>query len=392
MPNILTLHYLVGYVCEWIIALRTFRMCWNQAHRVKWMDIQIVLTSRKFWHCEHYIISNQLFFFPGTWCTGRLRSYSLCLLSINSVITLTNMTSVDNQHLDRKTLLIGSSLLRYIDEQRLQATEVRCLYGALVKQIALELEALADGGAKYARIIIVAGGNDAAVLKKDIDLEATVNSLRVAIIAAKRMCDDIAVSEIPPRFSPLHVNGNISTLNKEFYTLSEDLSVSFLPNRSYFYLPSNEINHKYYDDDAHLTFKGTQKLIECLGVTSYRYIGSCSLQPTQTSPMTRPSLPPRRGSQKHRSLYPSLTRSREQMKPETPTCGHSLSTSALTGSLEHMATPPIQRHECKKARNPKAHFEWRNGEYICVAFGMLLQTLLQRVVQWIMISTHWYTT
>ena len=224
------------------------------------------------------------------------------------------MSSVGNQPPDHKTLLIGASLLRNIDEHKLKNTEVRCMYGAQVRDIAGELDALAESGARYARIVIVAGGNDAAAQVEDIDLDATVNSLRAAITAAKRMSDDVAVSEIPPRFSPLHANDNITTLNKEFSSLSKDLSVPFLPNRSYFYSSSNDINHKYYYDDAHLTFKGTGKLIKSLGLTSHGYIGSCSLQPTQTLPMTRPSPLPRRRSRKPPgSTSASLAGSREQM-------------------------------------------------------------------------------
>ena len=278
-----------------------------------------------------------------------------------------------NQLVDHKTLLIGSSLLRNIDERKFHSTEVRCLYGAQVRDIAVELEALADSEARYARIILLTGGNDAAV-----SVETSVNSLTAAITAAKRMSKDVAVSEIPPRRNPQHPIDNTSILNKEFCTLSKDLSVPFLPNHSYFFLSSNEINQDYYYDDVHLTFKGTGELIKSLGLTSDDDSSACcSLQPTQTLPMTRPCPMPRRRTQKHPCRSPSrLAGSHGQMTPETPisgrslsttslaerheqivpgppTYGRSVSTSALAGSLEQIALTPAKTIDTKMSETQK---------------------------------------
>ena len=311
----------------------------------------------------------------------RLGQHSCRSLSIDYVIATTSMTSVgSDQPIDHKTLLIGASVLRYVDEQKLKNTEVRCLYGAQVRHIALELDALANGEARYARIVIIADGTDEDSPVEHIDLDVSVSWLRLAITAAKRMSDDVAVSEIPPRVSPWPAIVNRSKLNKKYCALTKRLSVPFLRNRSQFMLPSNEINHNYYHDDVQLTFKGTQKLIESMGLISYRYIGSCSLQPTQTLPLTRPSPMPSRGYRKpQHSLSSSLEGSQHQMGPpsayvtdtkipdtkmvprEDETCypkcyirsfessnlRRSLSNYSLGGTQKQMASPPTNTTDMK---------------------------------------------
>ena len=228
---------------------------------------------------------------------------------------LQNVTSAPS--INSTTLVIGSSLIRYIDENKLKDTEVRCMSGAKFRDIAAELVALADSDNRYARIVILAGGNDAAAPTEHINLEDTVESARAAISAAKRMSDEVAVSEIPPRFSPPHANDNKSALNANMLTLAEELSVSFLPNRSHYFLQSDEINDGYYYDDVHLTLKGSEKLAKSMNLIGRSGMDSCSLKPSQTAPMTRPNPRPRHrrrtGKQPARGPTPDLMARREQL-------------------------------------------------------------------------------
>ena len=58
-----------------------------------------------------------------------------------------------------KTLIKGTSLLRNLDEGRLDQSEVRSLSGAKMLDIATELEAMASDGLHYVRVVILAGGS-----------------------------------------------------------------------------------------------------------------------------------------------------------------------------------------------------------------------------------------
>ena len=219
--------------------------------------------------------------------------------------------------------MIGSSLIRNIDEHKLKDTEVRCMSGAKFHDIAAELVALADSDAKYSRIVILAGGNDAAAPTEHINLEDSVNSARAAISAAKRMSDDIAVSEIPPHFRPPQANGNISALNANVLTLAEELNVQFLPNRSHIFLQSEEINDGYYYDNVHLTLKGSKKLAKSMNLMGHSSMDLYSLKPSQTAAMTCPKPCPRHrrrfGQQLARGPAPGQQAARREQLHTTAT-------------------------------------------------------------------------
>ena len=249
------------------------------------------------------------------------------------------------------TLVIGSSLIRNIDEHKLKDTEVRCMSGAKFRDIAAELVALADSDTKYARIVILAGGNDAAAPIEHINLEDTINSARAAISAAKRMSDNVAVSEIPPRFSPPHANDNISALNANVSTLADELNVSFLPNRSHFFLQSDEINDGYYYNNVHLTLKGSEKLARSMNLTGHSSMDLCSLKPSQTAAMTRPNPRPRhrrrsgqqpaRGPAPGQQLHTTATRATPQSRRTTnpnhsrgSTANHTSQKQQMNGAIE----------------------------------------------------------
>ena len=96
-----------------------------------------------------------------------------------------------------KTLVIGSSLVRKLDEAKVDRSEVRSLSGAKMRDIATELEAMASDGLKYSRVVIVAGGNDASQPIESMDLKGTMAAFNDAVKAAKELSSDVAVTEIP---------------------------------------------------------------------------------------------------------------------------------------------------------------------------------------------------
>ena len=112
---------------------------------------------------------------------------------------------------------------------------MRSLSGTKIYDIAVELEAIVADGQKYSYVIILAGSNNASLPVENVDLECTMSAFNNAVSAAKKLTDNVAVAEIPPGFQPLHVNDNIAALNANIMAAATELSVTFIPNHTYFF-------------------------------------------------------------------------------------------------------------------------------------------------------------
>ena len=123
-----------------------------------------------------------------------------------------------------------------------------------------------------------------------------MSAFNTALSTAKKLTDNVAVAEIPPRFQPLHANDNIAALNANIMAVAKEMSVTFIPNNTYFFLQSDDINDGYFYDKVHLTLKGSDKLALSMGLGFRNSSDSCSsLHPhQQTRPRPRPRPRPAR--------------------------------------------------------------------------------------------------
>ena len=194
-----------------------------------------------------------------------------------------------NNESNKKNLVLGSSLLRNFDETKVDRTEVRCLRGAHVSDIAKEVDAMASKELSFSRITLLCGGNDASRPANEVNLESTMDCYRNIISVAKNLAEDVVIAEIPPRQNPPHAQGNIASLNAALTDLSQQAGVKYAPNSELFYLSNGDINDGYLVDGTHLTLKGANKLARTMGLKSRQPDKNvCSLQPQQSSPSTRP--------------------------------------------------------------------------------------------------------
>ena len=194
-----------------------------------------------------------------------------------------------NKKSDKKNLIIGSSLLRNFDEAKLEKTEVRCLRGAYVTDIAKEVDAMASEGSSFSRMTLLCGGNDASLPADKMNLESTMDCYRNVISVAKTLAEEVVVTEIPPRQNPPEAQGNIALLNAALVDLSEQMCVKYTTNNELFVLNNGDINDGYLVDGTHLTLKGANRLAHTMGLKSRLPDKSvCSLHPQQTAPSTKP--------------------------------------------------------------------------------------------------------
>ena len=187
-----------------------------------------------------------------------------------------------------KTLILGSSLIRNLDEKKLNNTEIRCLRGAKVKDLSKELQYASSAGKKYSRIIFLGGGNDAAQKPEDIDLESVIECYKSMINTAKDMCQDISIAAIPPRLQPAHAMEHITSLNANLVALANEMDISFMDNSEHFLLHNKEVNDGYLYDQVHLNIKGSNKLAQSMGLkgNSNNTLDISSIHATQTQPST----------------------------------------------------------------------------------------------------------
>ena len=193
-----------------------------------------------------------------------LREQITALTRENTRLVYENQRAQERQS-NGKTLLIGSSLIRNIGENRIMNTEVVCLRGAKVCDIHRELKENSDNKIiKYGNIILMCGGNNCAASNPDISSIAT--DFKELIVTAKSIAMQVAVCSIPPRLEPSHAGEAISSLNAALQSLCSDLKVHFANQHDQFHLQNGSVNDGYLADNVHLTLKGSDAMARTIGL------------------------------------------------------------------------------------------------------------------------------
>ena len=118
-----------------------------------------------------------------------------------------------------------------------------------------------------------------------------MSAFNTAISAAKKLADELAVAEIPPQCQPLHANDNIAALNANIIAVAAEMYISFIPDSTYFFFQSDDINDGYFYDKVHPTLIN---LALWMSLAFWNNSDSCSsLHPQQTAPKTGPRPLPR---------------------------------------------------------------------------------------------------
>ena len=164
-----------------------------------------------------------------------------------------------------KTLLIGSSIIRDVDEDKLEHVEVRSYSGATVKEIHTEMH---DINNKYEKVIIVAGGNDCDTNGNGRDISDVIVDYRGLITDCKKIAAEVSVATVCPRLKGPAVTERIDALNAGLQVLCSDENIAILDNEATFKLGNGAINDGYIMNKCktHLTYAGTNALVKNLGL------------------------------------------------------------------------------------------------------------------------------
>ena len=158
------------------------------------------------------------------------------------------------------TLLLGTSIIRDIDEKKLVDTKRECIRGGVIKDIQGAVDALPQN-TKFAQAVLVAGGNgcdSGADTHEVTDILARYQDL---ISNTKARAFEVSVSSICPRRKSDDVTQRIKDMNAGLRVICGDIGVNFLDKDPAFYLQDGSINNGYLlPDGVHLTRAATNKL------------------------------------------------------------------------------------------------------------------------------------
>ena len=159
-------------------------------------------------------------------------------------------------HIPERTVVVGTNLLKHMDEDKLRNTKVTCLPGAKLRQVANVISTLPPD-IEYDKMVVLAGGNDIA----DTDeLHDTVDAYLTVVTEAKKQCANITISSVPPRLNNTNFTDKIKRFNAQLCQMAVDNNCRFINQHDGFHLASGHINDGYYDDDVHPNLKETNMM------------------------------------------------------------------------------------------------------------------------------------
>ena len=127
------------------------------------------------------------------------------------------------------TILLGSSIIKDIDETKLQKTEVISKSGGFIKDIASVVSDKASND-PYARAILVVGGNDCdsrtPLNGDDRSASDIIEEYRSLVQQTKLKAKSVTISSICPRDGPAEISQKIDAVNAGLQVMCGEESVN----------------------------------------------------------------------------------------------------------------------------------------------------------------------
>ena len=162
---------------------------------------------------------------------------------------------------DTQSLLIGDSLIRNVDEQKLKMTKVTSLPGAKVTDV---LKHLKDTDLDYNSIVCCVGTNDCS--NEEFNGDTIAKTYKDIVETVKLKVNDpkcIKLVSIPPRSDSKTYQERVDTLNACLSSIATDDGLTFINNDPTFKLGDGTPNDGYLlNDGLHLNDRGTNRLVK----------------------------------------------------------------------------------------------------------------------------------
>ena len=171
----------------------------------------------------------------------------------------------------KPTLLIGDSLIRNFDENKLENSIVRSMSGVMSGATIGDVHDEPSTDDKlYTKIFVCAGTNDCSKSEMDTEVVNENFSTLLQVAQAKVAApNDVVVSSIPPRTDSTRAQQRVEELNFIIQETSITFGAKFISNDTSFRLADGLPNDGYLSADGlHLNYRGTNRLSTNLGLTS----------------------------------------------------------------------------------------------------------------------------
>ena len=147
------------------------------------------------------------------------------------------------------TLVVGSSLVRDLDEKLYENTKVVSISGGIPKDATNVLNS--QGDTRFSKVILVVGGNQ---VNENMDnMEEVTSDMREAVLVAKTMAPSVAMCELPPRLNSENGSKGIKKLNEKVEELAVAVDAEFIKTKDIFTLANGEPNDGcFLQDGGHL--------------------------------------------------------------------------------------------------------------------------------------------
>lgn len=201
-----------------------------------------------------------------------------------------NTVSWESFRKPANSVLIGSSLIRDIDENKLVNTSVICKPGGKIQNIHDVITNDLPNNEQYHSMTLVVGGNDCDTTPPT-PANDIVDRYAKLIDDAKTKAKSVIVSSVCPRIvKAAHVKDTISLVNAGLQVKCAEKEVTFADSTSSFYLRDGEVNDGYlWQDGVHLTHRATNKLVQHLGLpVKDAKLGVCKERHQKSKPQMKP--------------------------------------------------------------------------------------------------------
>ena len=159
------------------------------------------------------------------------------------------------------TLLLGDSILRDVDANKLPGTSVVYRGGACVNDVKRQL---AKETREYDTVILHVGTNDLPGCLEAVDV---ISDYRELLEEAKAVANKVLVSSVCPRSDFPDLMDKLDSVNAGLLDLSEGLDCVFVDHNNHFRTRDGGINDAVLQEDGiHLNSYGTNKLVAHLGL------------------------------------------------------------------------------------------------------------------------------
>jgi lysophospholipase L1-like esterase len=253
------------------------------------------------------------------------------------------MLKVENERLrsqpqpqpKKTSLVIGDSLLRDIDQNKLQDTRVISLSGGTLQDARRTLD---QNSNVFDHIFLAIGTNDCS--RESFSEGTFIEAYKDLVQAAKQKVSDeskVCIVTIPPRMDSMSHQSNIELVNGCLASLADETNAKIINNDSTFKLADGSPNDAYLlSDQLHLSCNGTKRLVKNMGLSVKE---EWKDDPTKKKQYVRHQIKKREAEKSSTESLPRHRKRRVQPQPNVQNRSHAQPNSSIHQQRNELQGP-----------------------------------------------------